>query len=269
MSIKLKDIWPIENALDYKVHFARVNKDGRQPLDDWLEDNFNWFRWQEYRPQRNDFNREFIFSLMRFYNEEDVWLFGGIFRVLADRGDRYEVELTDQGEHFIGRLKIHRVYRSMSARVKFGNHYDDFEISEILREPYSGRIFPGYESIDLPFTELVTLVNNNRPDWKSALENVKGVYLITDIGTGKRYVGKASGDQGIWSRWGEYANSGYGGNKELRELVGADLAYARRNFKFTLLEYRPAPTPDETIDDRESYWKEALLTRGKYGLNQN
>ena len=83
MSIKLKDIWPIENALDYKVHFARVNKDGRQPLDDWLEDNFNWFRWQEYRPQRNDFNREFIFS----FNE--VLQRGGclaIRRYLSRRG---------------------------------------------------------------------------------------------------------------------------------------------------------------------------------------
>jgi len=55
----------------------------------------------------------------------------------------------------------------------------------------------------------------------------------------------------------------------LQKLVGNKLDYARKNFKFTQLEYRPAPTPDETIDNRENYWKEVLLTRGKYGLNQN
>lgn len=272
MSIKLKDIWPIENVLDYKVHFARYNG-VNEPLDEWLVDRYNWVYWQEYRPKRNEFNREFIFSLMRFYPEKDkdIWLFGGIFRVLADHGyeNGYEVELTDHGEDFIGRLKIFRDYRSMATRVNLENHYDDFEVSEILREPYSGRIFPGYEDIDLPFTELETLVQNDRPDWKSALENVKGVYLITDTSTGKRYVGSAYGDQGIWSRWGSYVSSGHGWNKELQELVDDKLDYARENFKFTLLEYRPAPTPDDTVIYRESYWKEVLLTRGRYGLNQN
>lgn len=268
MSIKLKDIWPIENVVDYKVHFGRYNGHN-EPLDEWLIDRHNWVYWQEYFPGRNEFSRDFIFSLMNFYSEKDIWLFGGIFRVLARHEDRYEVELTEHGEAFIGRLKIRSSFRGRSTRVNFENHYDDFEVSELLRAPYSGRTFPGYESIDLPFTELSTLIQNDRPDWKSALENVKGVYLITDTSTGKRYVGSAYGDQGIWSRWGAYVSSGHGGNKELQELVGDKLDYARENFKFTLLEYRPAPTPDDTVIYRENYWKEVLLTRGKYGLNQN
>ena len=268
MSVKLKDIWPIENVGDYKVHFGRYNGHN-EPLDEWLVDRYNWVYWQEYFPGRNEFSRDFIFSLMNFYSEKDVWLFGGIFRVLARHEDRYKVELTDHGEAFIGRLKIRSSFRGRSTRVNFENHYDGFEVSEILRDPYSGRTFPGYESIDLPFTELSTLVQNDRPDWKSALENVKGVYLITDTSTGNRYVGSAYGDQGIWSRWGSYVSSGHGGNKELHELVGDKLDYARENFKFTLLEYRPTPTPDDTVIYRESYWKEVLLTRGDYGLNQN
>ena len=130
MSIKLKDIWPIENVGDYKVHFARYNGHN-EPLDEWLEDPDNWVYWQAYRPQRNEFNRDFIFTLMRFYPEEDVWLFGGVFRVLADHGygNGYEVELTDHGADFIGRLKIFRAYRNMSSRVKFENHYDDLQES--------------------------------------------------------------------------------------------------------------------------------------------
>lgn len=269
MSIKLKDIWRIENDGDYKVHFGRANNEKIEPLDEWLETPDNWVYWQETRPKKNEFNRDFIFSLMRFYPEEHVWLFGGIFRVLARHEDRYEVELTDQGESFIGRLKIHSSYRDRPTRVNFENHYDKFEVSEILREPYKGRRFLGYENVHLSFRELSTLIKNDRPDWKSSLENVKGVYLITDTSTGKRYVGSAYGDRGIWSRWEAYAYSGHGWNEELQELVGDNLDYARKNFKFTLLEYRPAPTPDDTVIKRESYWKKVLLTQGKYGLNQN
>ena len=62
------------------------------------------------------------------------------------------------------------------------NHYDNFEVMEILREPYSGECFSGYENIDLSFIEAEAIVNNERADWKTPLENVKGVYLITDIG---------------------------------------------------------------------------------------
>jgi len=58
--------------------------------------------------------------------------------------------------------------------------YATLEVQEILREPYSGRAFPGYEEIHLSFAELETLVHNAQPDWKAALESVKGIYLITD-----------------------------------------------------------------------------------------
>jgi len=46
-------------------------------------------------------------------------------------------------------------------------------VQEILREPYSGRSFPGYEDIDISFDELETLVQNERSDWKAALESTE------------------------------------------------------------------------------------------------
>ena len=105
----------------------------------------------------------------------------------------------------------------------------------------------------------------------SALENVHGVYLITDTSTGKRYVGSAYGDQGIWLRWVKYTASGHGEVAELQKLVKPDLDYPRKHFRFALLEYRAASTPNDVILKRETFWKEALLTRDKYkyGLNSN
>jgi hypothetical protein len=47
-----------------------------------------------------------IFSVIQFYHEPDIWLFGGVFRVLQRYDDRYEVELADEGTGFVGRLKL-------------------------------------------------------------------------------------------------------------------------------------------------------------------
>ena len=73
----LSDLWQIDDQTDFKLHFARFNGEN-QPLDVWARDHSEWIRWQEYRPGRNDFNRRYIFSVMQFYHEPDIWLFGGI-----------------------------------------------------------------------------------------------------------------------------------------------------------------------------------------------
>ena len=288
--IFLKDIWKIKNVKDYKVHFAKYNRK-TQPLDDWVSNRRIWQHWQEYRSTNKGsvFNRRFIFSLMQFYHETDIWLFGGVFEVLEDLGNRYKVKLTKQGENFIGRLKLHSSYRSRPSRVKFENHYDveqnaqlliqDLELSEqppnydpilkvheILREPYSGRSFPGYENIDLSFAELEALVRNDRPDWRVPLTSMKGVYLISDKKTDEQYVGATYGDMGIWQRWKNYVETGHGGNAALQELVQeCGIDYCRKYFQFALLEHRQAHTSVDVIQEREKWWKNILRTR----LNRN
>jgi hypothetical protein len=102
------------------------------------------------------------------------------------------------------------------------------------------------------------------------LENVKGVYLISDKSSGKKYVGSAYGDFGIWSRWAVYVGTGHGFNDELTKLISEnDTDYARQNFRFSLLEYRSMRIDDNVIINRESFWKEVLLTRGQFGYNKN
>ena len=272
-SIFLKDIWPIDNVENYKIHFGRKFTDPErkifEPLDEWVSDRLIWQNWQEHYPGMDDFNREYIFSVINFYHESDAWLFGGIFRVKDRPGDRYEVELVEIGKEFIGRLKLRLQYKDRKTRVKFENHYHKFEVLEILREPYTGRVFPGYDKIDIMFTELEAVIRKEKPDWKLALTIMNGVYMITDISSGKQYIGSACGEEGIWSRWQEYVSSGHGGNKELKKLLSTEsLEYARSNFKFTLLENFHAKVKDETVIDREKYWKEVLLT-GRFGLNLN
>ena len=284
MPIYLKDILPIENLGDYKIHFARYNQHS-QPLDVWIRDKAGWKEWQEYRPEkRNEFNRPYIFSLMQFYHEHETWLFGGVFEVLKRYEDRYEVNQIKIGEEYIGRLKIRHQYTDRLARVRMEAHYEKFEVKEILPEPYTGRSFPGFEEIDIPFEELESIIRVDRADWKTALENLKGIYLLTftEGNTYKRYIGSAYGEDGIWSRWRSYIATLSGGNKGIKEMITELnltkdfdseklLEHFRKNCRFTLLEHRFADTSDDKILERESHWKDILRTREKEagGLNRN
>ena len=184
--------------------------------------------------------------------------------------DRYVVSLTDRGGHFIGRLKLHSPYRQRATRVNFEKRLDEFTVSEILREEYSGLEFPGHDRIDIGFGELEAIVRNERGDWRAALENAKGVYLIADARTGRLYVGAAYGTGGVWSRWREYIATGHGGNAHLKELLSnRGLDYCHRHFRFSLLESHSVRIADEAVTERETYWKRVLHSRGEFGLNRN
>jgi hypothetical protein len=54
--------------------------------------------------------------------------------------------------------------------------------------------FPGFDGVLLTYHQLRELVEDSRyADWRAALAEVQGIYLITDSTNGKQYVGKADG----------------------------------------------------------------------------
>jgi hypothetical protein len=217
-----------------------------------------WQEWQEYRPARDDFNRPFILSLVQFYHETDIWLFGGVFRVIARHPDRYEVELSKEGEGFLGRLKLRSTYRECATRVKFENHYPGLEVQEILREPYSGRSFPGFEDIDLSFEELEALVRNSRPDWQAAISSIKALYRISLW---------RSGDLVALVRLCRERPRRECGASRPRER--SDAGILPQGIPFRAAGSSPRADPDELILAREAFWKRILLTRCEHGLNRN
>lgn len=106
--LTLQSIFGIENPQVYKVHAAGRDGEG-QPLDVLVENCDVWLGRNRWRGTKDEFNQEFILSLIGFYPEHDTWLFGGIFRLLERRshGDNgYVVELLDTGDELIGRLKV-------------------------------------------------------------------------------------------------------------------------------------------------------------------
>jgi len=255
----------------YKLHLGGRSPDGDHPLDYFIEDFNNWKGWNEWRGNRNDWTRDYIFSLIEFYPKQDTWLFAGIFKVLARHSDKYEIEECPEYKKYIGRLLIsfHR-YQGLLGRAKnLENYIDQFEISEVLPEIYTGEVFCGYENINHDFFILEKYLRKDKADWKTALQNVKGIYLVTDKSNGKSYVGSAYGDFGIWQRWQSYIGSGHAGNDQLYTLIlEKGIEYAKSNFKFAILEILPMGLADSVIIEKETRWKNILMTK-EHGYNSN
>jgi len=272
MTIPLSRVYPVSNPKAFKLHLACWNGSD-QPLDVFVKNSLEWDKWNTWRAGRDDFSREFIFALIEFYPEKDSWLFGGVYRVIGkkpvDNSHSYVTELLEESVPFIGRLKIILKRPSRSRAFNFENHYSQLSVSEILPHKYTGESFCGYDQINISFRMLETIFLIQRSDWKAALENAKGVYLITDSSNGKKYVGSAYGTTGLWSRWNCYITTGHGFNDELTEIIKVSgLDYARQYFTLSLLEHRTMKTDDSIIINREQFWKKVLLSR-KYGYNRN
>lgn len=120
--------------------------------------------------------------------------------------------------------------------------------------------FPGFRR----FTRLVHDVPNLPSGWQQVLRSVKGVYILVDVDSGQQYVGSAKGADSLLGRWLDYANGGDGGDKGLKDAA----VDGPRSYQVSVLEVVDENTPDETIEQAESYWKSRLLTR-KFGLNRN
>lgn len=128
--------------------------------------------------------------------------------------------------------------------------------------------FPGFDHVLITHAELQAVIEDSRyAAWRTALGAVQGIYLIADTSTGQLYVGKADGGERILGRWATYARDGHGGNIALRELAGLDATHAR-HFQFSILRVFGPSVPTAEVDEAETHFKRALLSR-QHGLNRN
>lgn len=256
-----------------KLHCAVWNGE-EHPIDVLARSWEDWIGWNSWRGTRDDFNRQLVFSLAQARDHPSHWLFGGVFEVLGrrpvPRTTSYDVELRDDlMGAFVKRLMVGFRLPGRAVRLNLETHLDQISVVSISPQPYAGEPFPGHDQINHTLAELQVVIAQQRPDWRSALQHMKGVYVIHDQLTGKPYVGAAYGDTGIWARLGEYVTTLHGGNVALRELIDRlGREYARVNLRFALLEFWSMRTSDEHVLAREAYWKDVLLSR-PFGHNEN
>jgi hypothetical protein len=137
-------------------------------------------------------------------------------------------------------------------------HRNEIPVYAVLEDSALDAAMPTWDDINLGWEELGILPAR----WRAALSQWRGIYYIFDSSDGKGYVGSAYGGENMLGRWRNYASSGHGGNRLLRQRDP-------KNFQFTILE-RVSPDMDANDVVRlERRWKERLHTRTPFGLNDN
>jgi hypothetical protein len=168
---------------------------------------------------------------------------------------RFDLVRSRGFEQWLGRLEVHwpGLERSWYRWVD----RNDFVVSAIHSENILQQEMPPWTELVLTWRELAALPKQ----WIYALQQWRGIYYIHDTSDGKGYVGSAYGQENIYGRWKSYAETGHGGNKELK---GRD----PRQFVFSVLERL---SPDMLVGEVihiENNWKSRLHTRTA-GLNSN
>lgn len=206
-------------------------------------------------------------GLLRISPKSDLWLLFHIGKVTKDLELRdavgYEFESLLEYNKFIGRVIVKYKNTSQSVVRNASTLIDQCEVYQILPDIFDNDIFPGYDNVDVSWKELSRVIE--KESWKTALQNQKAVYLITDTSNGKMYVGSAYGQHMLLNRWQCYIDNGHGGNVELKKLTKD---YIEENFRYSILDIFKSKTDDQIILNRENWWKKTLLTR-KFGYNAN
>lgn len=130
---------------------------------------------------------------------------------------------------------------------------NDKAVLEIRKEVMPPE-FPGFSQ----FRYDVDQIKKIPSAWQEVLTSVKGVYLLVCQHCGKQYVGSAKGEENLWQRLVDYADTGHGGNVELKR-------HGPRRYQVSILE---VVNSGLDIGRVEAYWKDKLLSR-KFGLNRN
>lgn len=269
--LKLRDLIQLAGVelTDFKIHCATGSE--WSPLDAFFDDRFQ--EWQEHQNQRN-FECEKIVSLVHLHGCE--WLFAGVWNVLGSKKRRtkgrdwfqYSTEEVEGLDHLVGHAIVNFEKNFRASYLRGQRYVERLKITEIRPERMSVGDFPGFSEIRLSYSRLRVLVAQNIDTWRSALGSVSGIYVISDIVTGRLYVGSAYGEGGIWSRWSAYARTGHGGNAELRRLLRENGGEYASNFQYTILEICDLMMTKDQILARESHWKDCLLSR-QFGYNEN
>ncbi|PIJ41849.1 GIY-YIG nuclease family protein [Tatumella sp. OPLPL6] len=205
--------------------------------------------------------------LIKMKKKEDLWLLVHVGRVTKDLNINnaigYEYENIPEFNKYLGRVIVRYKNKSQTLIRNASSIIGDCEIVQILSNIYDQDQFPGYENINISWQDLNNIIEND--SWKTALQNQKGVYLITDISNGKMYIGSAYSETMILNRWRNYLHTRHGGNIMLKALTNEHI---EANFRFSILEIFKSTTSDQIILDREGWWKRTLLTR-EFGYNAN
>lgn len=280
--IKLNDILSIEDLSDFRIRLVLSwGQDTEQnPLERYRnnpDDPISHYLWRGNKSTGFQVGTKVI-GLIRLSG--DNWLLTHVLEItqvkevsenmaLPSIDDQlhywYDARPLEAFEKYFGRVIVNFHNTSQNLIRLPETIIDQMEVVEILSNRFSERDFPGYANVTVSWSQLHQIISRNNREWRTALQNQKGIYLITDTKSGKQYVGSAYGANMIWGRWQDYVLTGHGGNEEVKKL---SFEYIKQYFQYSILEIADGKSSDKYIFERENWWKQALLSR-KFGYNLN
>ncbi len=266
--ILLNEILKLEDLSNVKVRFNLMFGDNWNPIEIFKNQDFSTILSGQYwNYKRNKSYKEGQITIGLIRLTDDLWLLFHVGRVTKDLNKLnavgYEHEVLTEYEKYFGRLIIKFKNKAQTMIRLASSVMDDCEVVQLLPDTFDNDLFPGYDNVNVSWKELSRVIS--KEGWKTALQNQKGVYLISDISNGKMYVGSAYGESMILGRWESYIKNGNGGNVELKKL---SFDYIKKNFRYSILDIFKSTIDDKKIIERESWWKETLQTR-RFGYNKN
>ncbi len=268
--ILLNDILSIENLDNVKIRFNLMVDDNWNPIEIFKNNDIDRLlkgQYWNYNKNKSYKINQITVGFILLNKKDNLWLLFHIGRITKDlnilNGVGYEYETLSQYEKYFGRLIIKFKNKSQNMIRNAKSVILDCEVDQILSNIFNNDIFPGYDNVNLSWEELSNVLS--KENWKTALQNQKGVYLITDTSNGKQYVGSAYGENMLLGRWESYINTYHGGNIELKQLKSKHII---QNFRYSILDIFKSTVDDKFIISRENWWKSILHTR-KFGYNKN
>jgi hypothetical protein len=269
-SIKLNDILKIDNLDNVKIRFNLMFGGNWNPIEMFKNNEMDIIlggHYWNYDKKKSYQEGQITVGFIRIKSNENLWLLFHIGKITKDlniqNGVGYEYETLTEYEKYFGRIIVRFKNKSQNMVRKAESVINDCEIAQILPDVFDNDIFPGYDKVNISWNELSRIITKDT--WKTALQNQKGIYLITDSTNGKMYVGSASGNEMILNRWKSYVETGHGDNKDLKNL---DFNHIKQYFRYSILDIFKSTTDQQIILERESWWKFVLQSR-KFGYNNN
>ena len=266
----LNDILQIKNLDNVKIRLNVMFGGNWNPIEIFKDGNMDEIlkgHYWNYSSKKSYKDGQTTVGLIRIKPNEDLWLLIHVGKITKDLNKfndvGYEFEVLEKYRKYFGRIIVKYKNSSQTLIRNALTIINDCEIHQILPDVFDNDLFPGYESVNISWQELTRVID--KESWKTALQNQKAVYLITDISNGKKYVGSAYAENMLLNRWQSYVKSRHGGNVQLKLL---SKEHIESNFRYSILDIFKSTTDDKVILGRESWWKDTLLTR-KFGYNSN
>lgn len=254
-------------------HKDRRSAKGRTPYELWRDNpaQFDLYQSTQRLDNASRMNAPFWASFVG--TPADETLFAGMYavsnkRVLevdqprphtdgvdaAGTCHRYDLTLDDRLSDLVGRLVIDWGLgdRAWIQRADQQNK-PVLELRACFKEPE----FPGF----LNFISPLSMLDSLPKTWITALQNSRGVYLLTCPKTKEQYVGSATGEEAFWNRWQQYVLTGHGGNVALKSRDPSD-------YQVSILEVAGSAASTADVIRMEQHWKAKLQSK-EMGLNRN